>query len=95
MLPIILLKNFTNTRKWHKFLTAENVLCVKNALHEPVSTETVENVAISSGWKYDPKEQRYSIFLPRNSWCVNWYVGTPDNARPQTSGTITNVFTNY
>ena len=38
------------TLKWHKLLTAEYVLCVKNTL----KTETVENVAISSGWKYDP-----------------------------------------
>ena len=44
------------TIKWHKFLTAENVLCVKNALQEATPTETVENNAISPGWKYDPIE---------------------------------------
>ena len=44
------------TLKWHKFLTAENVLCVKNALYESTPTEKVENVAIPSVWKYDPTE---------------------------------------
>lgn len=44
------------TLKWHKFLTADNVLCVKNALHEPMPTQTVENIAVSSGWKYNPTE---------------------------------------
>jgi hypothetical protein len=31
-------------------------LCETNALHEPTPTKTIENVAISAGWKYDPTE---------------------------------------